>query len=258
MGSVGVMLGGGERQALAEALGDTPHTVGSVHVLRRGLCSAYVAGTADKPAAAVVQSHFCRTEPVGFGSSADLLWGLLTMVDGWDCFLVNSECSHRVAELMRSYTGGQVRFIHDLSFRLDCPAKRFTDPSARLLTPRDSALLAAAPAEVAGSGYRDAGELLTQGIAAAAIVDEGIVSIAYTAARSEKYADIGVHTLEPFRRRGLARAAASLVAARVQEQGQTPVWSTGDFNMASLSIARQLGFTETSRRTYVVTVKVQN
>jgi hypothetical protein len=180
------------------------------------------------------------------------------MVDGWQCFLVNPECSHRVAELMRSHTGRQVGFIHDLNFRLDCPAKRFTSPSVRLLTPHDSALLAAAPAEVAGSGYRDAEEFLSQAIVAVAIMDEGIVSIAYTTSRSEKYADIGVHTLEPFRRRGFARAAASLVTARVQEEGQTPVWSTGHFNRAPLSIARQLGFTETSRRTYVITDEVPN
>ena len=252
-----VVLANSEYQILAEALGDTPETVGSVHVLRKGLCKAYVAGTPNNPTAAVVQSGFCRGEPTGFGRSPDLLWRLLTMVDGWYCFLVDSECSQRVAELMRSHTGRQVGFIDDLNFRLDCPARQFTHPCVRLLTSDDLALLAAAPAEVAGSGYRDPEEFLTQAIAAAAIVDGGIVSISHTTARSEKYADIGVHTLEPFRRRGFARAAASLVAARVQQEGQTPVWSTGHCNTASLTIAEQLGFTETSRRTYVITDEVQ-
>jgi hypothetical protein len=258
MKSVGFQLNGNECQVLAKALGDTPHTVGSAHVLRRGLCNAYITGTVDEPTGVVVQSNFGRTEPVGFGSSPALLWDLLMLVDGWDCFLVDFQCSQGVAELMRSHTGRPVGFIQELSFQLDSPAKLFTNPSVRLLTADDSSLLAAAAADVAGSGYRDPEELLTQGIAAAAIVDDGIVSIAHTTARSERYADIGVHTLEPFRRRGFARAAASLVAMRVQEEGQTPVWSAGHFNTASLTIAKQLGFTEISRRTYVITDEVPN
>lgn len=68
MNAAGVLLGEGERQTRAEALGDTPHTVGAVHDLRRGSCRAYVIGTADRPAAAVVQSRFCRSEPVGRGT----------------------------------------------------------------------------------------------------------------------------------------------------------------------------------------------
>ena len=258
MKAVGVLLSEGKCQILAEALGDTPETVGSVHVLRRGLCNAYVSGTADEPTAAVVQSDFCTGEPVGFGGSPEPLWYLLTMVEGWDCFLVPSQCSRRVAELMQAHTRRQVGFIDDVNFQLDRPANRFRNPSVRLLTPQDSVLLSAAPQEVAGSGYRDIEEFLAQAIAAAAIVEGAIVSLAYTTSRSERYADIGVHTLDPFRRHGFARAAASLVAARVQREGQTPVWSTGHFNTASLSIAGQLGFTEVSRRTYVVTDKVQN
>lgn len=258
MESVGHPVSEQDYQALADALGDTPATVGAIHVLRRKLCNAYVAGTPGNPIAAVVQSQFDRTEPVGYGTSPDLLWGLLMQVEGWDCFLVDSGCSHRVAELMRPHTGRQVGFIQDLNFRLDSPAKRFTNPAVRLLTPDHLALLAAAPADVAGSGYRDPEEFFTQSIAAAAIVDDAIVSIAHTAARSEKYADIGIHTLEPFRRRGFARAAASLVAAMVQEDGQTPVWSTGHHNTASRSIAKQLGFKETLRRTYVITDQLPN
>ena len=258
MKSVAVVLSNSECQVLAGALGDTPETVGSVHVLRKGLCKAYVSGTPQNPRAAVVQSDLCTGEPVGFGRSPDLLWDLFTVVEGWDCFLVDSQCSHRVAELMRAHTGQQIGFIHDVNFRLDCAANRFTNPSVRLLTPHDSALLSAAPSEVAGTGYRDVSEFLTQAIAAAAIVDGAIVSLAYTTARSERYADVGVHTLEPFRRRGFALSAASTVAARAQEEGQTPVWSTGHFNAASLKIAQDIGFTDVSRRTYVVTDREEN
>ena len=258
MSSVRALLNDSECQVLAGALGDTPQTVGSVHDLRRGLCKAYVRGPAGRPAAVVVRSSFCTAEPVGFGSKPDQLWNLLVLVEGWDCFLVSSECSRRVAELMHAHTGRRVGFIEDVNFQLDAPVNRFTNPWVRLLTPRDLAVLSGAPPEVTGTGYRDGAEFLTHAIAAAAIVDDAIVCLAYTAARSERYADVGVYTLEPFRRRGFARSCASLVAARVQEEGQTPVWSTGHFNTASLSIARELGFSEVSRRTYVVTDKARN
>lgn len=258
MTNVSFQLNADECRVLAEALGDTPHTVRYGHVLRRGRCNAYVTGTADKPIAAVVQPHLERTEPVGFGTDPGLLWGLLTLVDGWNCLLVDSECSRAVAELMQSHTGREVGFIQDLNFRLDRAARRFTDPTVHLLTLEDSSLLASPPADIPGYGYRDAEEFLTEAIAAAAIVDDRIVSIAQASARSEKFADIGIHTLEPFRRRGFARAAASLVATRVQQEGQTPVWSTGHQNRASQSIARQLGFTEMASRTYVITDEVEN
>ena len=69
-------------------------------------------------------------------------------------------------------------------------------------------------------------------------------------ARSERHADIGAATLEAWRGRGLATAAAALVARRVQEAGQTPVWSAGEDNAASLRVAQKIGFTAVSRRTY--------
>jgi predicted GNAT family acetyltransferase len=63
---------------------------------------------------------------------------------------------------------------------------------------------------------------------------------------------MAVYTREEFRNRGLATATAALVARRVQQAGQTPVWSAGEHNVASLRVARTLHFVQVSRRTYVV------
>jgi len=52
--------------------------------------------------------------------------------------------------------------------------------------------------------------------------------------------------------RGFATAAAAIVAQCVQEAGQTPVWGAGEGNTVSLRVASKLGFTEVSRRTYVI------
>ena len=155
-------LDAAECRGLADALGDTPETVISVHLLRRGLCRAYVAGDPSCFRAAIVQSDFSPDEPAAFGSDAQALWDVLRRVPAWGCVSVSRECAPGLGEIIR------------------------------------------------------------------------------------------VHMSAPWRRRGLARAAASIVAARVQQAGQLPVWSTGDFNTASLSLARRLGFTEVSRSTYVV------
>ena len=141
MNSAGLALKADEYPVLAVALGDTPHTIHATHALRRRSCNAYVSGTASSPIAVVIQSHCCMTEPTGFGSDPELLWDLLMMVEGWDCFLVDSGCSHGVAELMQQHTGRQVGFIYDVNYRLDAPVKQFLNPSVRLLTLDDVDLL---------------------------------------------------------------------------------------------------------------------
>jgi len=116
----------------------------------------------------------------------------------------------------------------------------------------DTPLLEAAPKAVRGAGFESAEAMLTDGLVAAAIVEGQIVSIAHTSARSRTYADIGVATLEPWRNRGFSSAAAALVAQKIQEAGQIPVWSTGEENFASLRVAEKLGFTKEGVLTYVM------
>ena len=66
------------------------------------------------------------------------------------------------------------------------------------------------------------------------------------------HADIGVATLEGWCGRNFASAAAALVAQQVQATGRTPVWSTGEDNLASQRVAQKLGFAEVGRRTYAI------
>jgi RimJ/RimL family protein N-acetyltransferase len=42
------------------------------------------------------------------------------------------------------------------------------------------------------------------------------------------------------------------VAQAIQADGRVPVWSCGAPNLASMAIARRLGFEEVSRRTYLI------
>jgi hypothetical protein len=238
--------------ALAGALGDTPESTISVHLLARGLGRGYAVGRPASFAAALVQEIADPREPVGFGSDADALWSILRDLAGWECVSVPSAVAPRLGRLVEAERGRPVRYYGDVYHRLDRPAAAFRHELVRQLGRGDAALLEAAPVELRPRGWGDSERLLAEGIAAAALVDGAVVALAFTSARAAAHADIGVATLEPWRGRGLATAAASLVAARIQADGQTPVWSTGEDNLASLRVAEKIGFVAVGRRTYVI------
>jgi RimJ/RimL family protein N-acetyltransferase len=241
---------------LADSLGDTPHTVIAVHFLRQGTCRAYVAGAPARFDGAIVQGELSPgqpdPEPTGFGSDPQTLWELLQGVEGWDCILVDSEAAPLLGKIVRQEMDLPVRYLDDVCFTLEQPVKRFHDPPVRQLTLDDLALLESAPLELRKSCWDSTQSLLTRGIIACAIVSGRIVATALVSARTTRHAEIGVYTQPDYRRRGYATAAASLVARRAQEAGQTPVWSAGAHNQPSLRIARKLGFVEVSRKRYVI------
>ena len=238
--------------ALAEALDDTPETVISVHQLRRGLCRAYVAGDPAQFDGAIIQGDSCPTEPMGFGSDPEILWRLLKSVEGWDCVNVVPECANSLGEIIEQETGSHVRYYGDVYHILSKPVIRSQNEAVRQLTLADLELLELSPTELRGDGFGTTRRLLSEGIVACAIVSGNIVAIAHTNAWTNYYADIGVFTMEEWRGHGFATAAASIAAQHVQEAGQIPVWSAGEDNFASLRVAQKLGFSETTRRTYVI------
>jgi len=237
---------------LADALGDSPETVISVYQLKSGLCRAYVAGESSDFRAAVVQNSDLPAEPVGFGDDAEALWDILTHVEGWRCATVPAECAARLGGIIQDGTGSAVRYYGDLYHVLTRPAPGIPHPAVRRLEPADIELVKAAASELRVTGMGSPEAMLSSGLAVGAIIDGRLVANAHTSARSALYADIGVYTIEAYRGRGLATAAAALVAKLIQEAGQTPVWSCGEGNAASLAIAHRLGFSEVSRRTYVI------
>lgn len=237
---------------LADALGDTPETVDAVHLLRRGMCKAYVAGNPSRFEGAIVQPDDWPAEPTGFGSDAQVLWELLRAVKRWECILVDSECALVLGAIIEREMGVRVRYVDEVCHVLNRPLMTFHHEAVRQIGVADLELLQSAPPEFRASFWGSCHPLLSDGFVACAIVSGQIVATALTAARSERYADIGVYTHEDFRCRGFATAAASIVAKRVQEAGQTPVWSADADNPPSLRVAHKLGFTEVSRRTYVI------
>ena len=243
-----------ERHALADALGDTPETVIAAHLLRRGLCEAWVAGSPSSFEAAVVQEQSMPEEPDRFGANAAAMWRLLRSVRGWKHINVAQSLAEPLGAVIERETGARVRYYGDVYHTLTRPAATFHATAVRELTSRDLPVVEAAPAEVQGGGFGNALTMLEEGVAAEAIVEGRLVGIAHTSAITERHADIGVSTLEPWRGRGFAAAAASIVARRVQERGRIPVWSAGEDNFASHRVAAKVGFLEVSRRVYVSTL----
>ena len=240
---------------LADTLGDTPETVVAVHLLRKKLCKAFVAGSPTSFSAAIVQGYFDSEEPRGFGTEARALWELLQLVESWDCIGVNRQCAKPLGDLIEKSNGVKVRYYGDVYHSLTRPVRLFTSEYVRELTMQDRNLIASAPIEIQGSGYEDMETMLSEGIVAGAVDADQLVSIAHTSGVTDLHGEIGVGTLEPWRKRGLCSAAASIVSNRLQEEGRVPVWSTGEDNFASLRVAAKLGFREASRRTYVIPIK---
>lgn len=75
----------------------------------------------------------------------------------------------------------------------------------------------------------------------AVVVDDQAVSICYSARRTGEVAEAGVDTAEAFRGRGYAALVTSAWAHAIRAVGITPVYSTGDDNLASQAVARKLG-----------------
>jgi predicted GNAT family acetyltransferase len=110
---------------------------------------------------------------------------------------------------------------------------------------------ATADLEMDGWRFGSAAALLAEGLAAGAVVDGRLVSVAFTSARTVRHSEVGVVTAAPWRDQGFSTATAALVCADIQNAGQFPVWSTSEDNVASRRVATKLGFVEVSRRVYV-------
>jgi hypothetical protein len=231
---------------LAYALGDSPETVIPVHLLRQGLCHAWISGNLEKPVGAVVQSTSLMEEPWAFGE-AEVIWRLLEYATGWWTVNVSAALARPLVAVLERETKGRAHYYGDVYHTLTRAASSFRSPEVRRLLTVDEPLMAkyiGTPTWTGSEGFDP--------MAAGAVVDGRLVGLAHVSAVTERHADIGVSTLEPWRGRGFATSAASIVARIVRESGRTPVWSAGEGNAASLRVAAKVvGFEGVARRAYV-------
>ncbi|CAN5517208.1 hypothetical protein BH09CHL1_BH09CHL1_00560 [soil metagenome] len=242
-----------EQLQLAASLPETPETMTGIHRLQRGIARAYISGTPEKPGVAVVQSRFLMEEPAAYGSDPKLIWEVLKQVPGWTAVNAEREVAPKLAALIEAETDKTCLLIEEIYYTLEQPVTVFSDPVVRRIGLEDLAMVEAAtePLEMPGWRYGSAEALLTDGLLAGAVIDGELVSIAFSASRTGTFDEIGIKTREDHRGRGYSTAAASLIGAVMQANGQTVVWSTEFDNYASQRVAAKLGFQEVSRRIYV-------
>jgi hypothetical protein len=76
----------------------------------------------------------------------------------------------------------------------------------------------------------------------AAFLDGVAASFAYAPWRSARWFDVAVDTLVEARQLGLGRIVATAMIRDERAQGREPVWAADEGNLASLQLARSLGF----------------
>jgi RimJ/RimL family protein N-acetyltransferase len=94
------------------------------------------------------------------------------------------------------------------------------------------------------AGLRD--ELLVKARAGtpvfAAFAGQQPAAFCYAGSVTERWWDISIDTLEPFRRQGYAAQCVAYVIQHMSEQGKMPVWGALESNIASARLATKLGF----------------
>jgi RimJ/RimL family protein N-acetyltransferase len=241
-----------EADRLAETLPVTPFNVIPYAGLQCGLDRVFVSGPRTAPVAIVLEHRGTPGEPEFLGSNPEAGWALLSRIPGWFCLNGTTEELARFPEIFAREVPGPLHHLGDLFYTLETAPIAHPHPAVRLLGPDDVPLMQRYPPQVWGNSYRTFEELLTKGAAAGAVIDGELVAVALVSAVNPRYADVGVHTREPFRRRGLSAAAASLVAEAVRYRGLVPIWSTGGNNLASQRVAEKVGFRRRGEGEYLV------
>jgi len=77
----------------------------------------------------------------------------------------------------------------------------------------------------------------------AAFAGEQPAAFCYAGSVTERWWDISIDTLEPFRRQGYAAQCVAHVVQHMETKGRMPVWGAMQSNTASARLAAKLGFT---------------
>ncbi len=236
----------------ASALPDEPFTFGARSLLQRGLGRLWLTGPASRPVAAVVLAPWVPAEPMAFGEDAEAIWNLLRGVPGWECVNLASRTASSLARVLERELGIPTQLYGDVYYLLDRDPARCEHPAVRRLTEDDLELVERSPSALHPVGYLSTLAALSGGVVVGGVVHDELVATVAMTVSSEEYADLGAHTLEAWRNRGIATAAASLTSREVLRRGLVPVWSTGEDNRGSQRVAEKVGFREFGRQSYVV------
>lgn len=223
----------------------------------RGLAKAWLRGTLPQFDAAVLEVPWLPSEPIALGTDPEQIWYILRRIPGWYCVNLSRDLAGPVQRILARELGATVRIYGDVYYILDRTPIPHQHSAVRRLTEDDVDLVDRAPVALHTAGYSSTLAALTGGVAAGGIAEGKLVSLVSMSTSSELYADVGGHTLEPWRNQGMGSAATYLVAREIQSRGFTPVWSTGEDNDRSQRVAQKVGFREFGREAYVVVPSLQ-
>ena len=139
----------------------------------------------------------------------------------------------------------QTALLHTLPEQALARLRPDAAADVRWLMSPDTADLSLVPADLRR-------ELTTacDGTPVAAGFDGGVpVSFGYAAFETESWWDVSVDTVPAARRRGHARAVACFLVDHYRRRGKAPVWGATTDNVASLALARRIGFVGVDRLT---------
>jgi len=224
---------------LARALLDTPRWVETRFMLLRG--EALVTGlTGDRRHFVAASARWPLVSVVGRPDAA-FIAGAVEDADEDVNVLCAVEHADHVARALAGWTRiGATVHAWPGDVRFPPPPPR---DEARLLPAGELATLRHVPPDL-----RD--ELMTASDyspVAGAFAGGAPVAFCCASAITETLWDIGIDTLDGYRRRGLARKAAHLLIATLGAAGKSPVWGSEDGNEPSLALARTLGFVPAER-----------
>ena len=101
--------------------------------------------------------------------------------------------------------------------------------------------------------WEDSDGFLGSGFGYVALEGEGVCAVAFSSAVSTEEIDIGVETLEEYRRNRLASALAGKMCEHIIRIGKKPVWAHAASNIGSMKTALKCGFMEKKRNTVIRT-----
>ena len=99
--------------------------------------------------------------------------------------------------------------------------------------------------------WKSSEQFLKEGFGYIALDQERVCAVAFSAAVSSDEIDIGVETLENYRRKGLAAILAGRMCERILETGKRPVWAHAISNTGSMNTALKCGFVQDKINTVI-------
>jgi GNAT superfamily N-acetyltransferase len=129
--------------------------------------------------------------------------------------------------------------------RPEPPARRAGPIQVRRLELADAPAFESVAPSWALRSWGDFGSMVDRGAAFGVAKGEGFASIAWVYESDRDHDKIGVATADPFRRLGLGRAVSLTIIDHIRrDRKKAPLWATHEGNVASMALARSLGFRE--------------